>query len=308
MLQAAGDGCRSVREEGPGRVDAVVGDQGVDPVKVGRRDAEPGASARAVGDDASDPVRPPEEPGGLGGRAFGQGLANPGRRDDPAADRRRRGDLEVEPGLGAPAARSSASPPRSRPKTKFGPSTIPRAPNWPRTTRSKNSRAVRPEQPGAGPEDADLGGPGALQKLDLALGPGQRGGGLVGSQQGDRGGSNVSASGRGPGGVGPGPEPGDQVGVASVDAVEVADRENAPRSLGGYSGEISIVITDPIPPLLLLLPTRSSGLDYRRRRAARSMPAGRAGERVGKLRGFLTCRTATGYDGEAEGPPQVTTD
>ena len=148
MLQAAGIGAGRPVDEGQDGVDAVVGDDGVDPVEVGRRDADARPPAGAVGDEAADPVGSAEEPGGLGGLALGQGPADPGRGDDPAVVLGRGGDLEVEPGLGAPGAEERGVAPRSRPKPKVGPSTIPRAPSWPRITRSKNSRAVRPRSQG----------------------------------------------------------------------------------------------------------------------------------------------------------------
>ena len=103
-VAGGGDGRALAVDEGEDGVDAVGGDDGVDAVEVGGREAEPGASTGAVGDEASDPVGAAEQAGGLVGRAFGQGLADPGRGDDLAVDLGGGRDLEVEPGLGAPRA------------------------------------------------------------------------------------------------------------------------------------------------------------------------------------------------------------
>ena len=210
--------------DGEDGVDAIGGDDGVDGVEVGGRDADSRPSAGPVGDDPSNPVGVPEQQGGLGGLSLGEGLANSRRGDDPAVELGGRGDLELEAGLGAPGTEELGVSPSVPAEAEGRPFDHPPGPQLAQDHAVEELAGGQAEEPGAGPEDADLGRPGGLHQFDSPLHPGQGRGGGVGSEDGDRG--RVEGQGdRGrPGGVGLRPESGQEVCVASVDAVEVADR------------------------------------------------------------------------------------
>ena len=175
-------------------------------------------------------------------------------------------------------------PPRSWPKKKFCPSTIPRARSWPRMMRSKNSPAVSPSSAAIGRIGHDGIDSQFVQQARLVLGPTQRRRGLLGTQEPGRvriEGENDGADALPPGHL---QEPLDNAGVTPVHAVEISDRHDAAAK--SFRQVVQVTVEDrhrftrrdrappaPSPWCCGRWPARSSAVRPRRRcwppRAAR---------------------------------------
>ena len=228
------------RDEGPRGVDAVGGDERVDAVEVDRRDADARTPPGAVGDDSADPV----------GAARGNALASstlPSR----IASRIRVDEISSPPSLmgsttskSIPASRHHwpriwTLPWRSWPKAKLGPSTMPRASNWRRITRSKNSRADRSRSHRPVWNTATSVAPASFSRATSRSGQTSGTGALSGRRSATGWGSNVTARAGDPGGIGPLAKPADQALMAPMNAVEVADRHIRTT---GPRGEVQVIL------------------------------------------------------------------
>ena len=170
--------------------------------------------------------------------SFGQASTDERRRDEFSIDTRRLDDLECDPRLIAPFAeyRDVSQPIVSEGEIRPFDHAVRGELADDNTIEEFPGREF--EEPGAGPEHADLGGTRLAEQGDLPIRPDQRDRGLVRPQQSNGMWIERYGEGRGPRGVGPGPEPADQVLVTTMDPVEVAYRDVGASGPGGELADV----------------------------------------------------------------------
>ena len=153
----------------------------------------PGARPGAVGDDSADPVRAAQVSRGLLHLAFAQASRIRVDEIELAAVAGGLDDLEVDPGRGTTGPGSGRCPRGRGRRRNSGPSTIPRASNWRRITRSKNSRAVRSSSHRPVRNTATSVAPASFSKATSRSGQTSGTGALSGRRSATGWGSNVTA-------------------------------------------------------------------------------------------------------------------
>ncbi len=174
-VAGGGLGRAAAVDTGPGGVDAVGRDQGVDLDEVGGREAQARRLGRRRG--RRRPGSGAAGPAGarlLDATPLRQLPADARRGDELAVDPRPLDDLEVDPRLGTPVAQDRRRSPPVVPEREVRALDHALARELLADDPIEELAGRELQQPGAGPEHADLGRAGLAQELDLAFGPDQR--------------------------------------------------------------------------------------------------------------------------------------